>query len=108
MFDFPWIAGLVLSNLHWVFALAAFVVISHNGKRSIWQFLIIVAMLYAIVDIGHIGGWIFAPLIIFVPLNFIITLFTESPALLKYQLKIIIFAFFLLAFINTFYFSFLW
>ena len=103
-FDFVWIVGFILGNLAWLFALMAFVVISHNSKRPIWHFLLIVALLWAIVDLEHFLQLAFVPLLIFVPLDWGLRIFLENTSLEKHIMKIVVTVFLFLTFINTFYF----
>ena len=103
--DLGWIVGLILGNLHWLFALGAFVIISHNGRRPVWHFLVIFALLWAIVDMEHFLQLAFVPMLIFVPLDWTIRIFLENTSMEKHILKVIVGVFLLLTCINTFYFS---
>ena len=58
--DFAWIAGLILSNLHWVFALFAAGFLFYDGKKAIMPFLTIVFLLWAFFDFSAVTGWAFA------------------------------------------------
>ncbi len=102
--DLGWIASFILGNLHWVFAFGAFVIISHSGRRPVWHFLVIVALLWAIVDMEHFLQLAFVPMLIFVPLDWSIRIFMENTSMEKHILKIIVLVFLFLTFINTFYF----
>ncbi len=104
-FDFVWIVTFLSNNIHWFFALFMFVVIAHNGKRPIWHFLVIVALLWALVDIENFMHLAFVSIIVFVPVDWTIRLFLENTSLEKHELKIIVFVFLALTFINTFYFN---
>ena len=95
-----------MGNLHWLFALGAFVIISQNGKRPVWHFLVTVGLLWAILDVEHFMHLAFVPMLIFVPLDWTIKLFIENTSLEKHGLKIIVTTFLLLAFVNTFLFKF--
>ena len=77
-FDFAWIFSMIMANLHWLFALFMFAVITHDGKRPIWQFLVVVALLWAIVDIEHFMSLAFVPIIIFVPVDWTIKAFRHA------------------------------
>lgn len=103
-FDLVWIASLILNNLHWVFALIAFVVISGNGKRWLWPFLCTIGLLWAIVDFLGIMGWLLVPIATFVIIQFFMTIYFENTRLEKHFLKIVVIVFLTLSFINTFYF----
>lgn len=105
--DVHWIVMLVLGNLFWVFALFAFAFISSEGKRPIWHFLLVVALLYALLDIRNLTNWVFVSIIIFLPISIITRIFLENTSIEKHATKFIIFAFISLAFVNTFYFRFL-
>ena len=105
-FDLVWIVGLIFNNLHWLFALGAFVVIANNGKRPVWHFLLTIGLLWAIIDLELFMNLAFAPMLIFVPLNWSIRIFTKDTSLEKHGLKIIVVVFLLLAFVNTFLFDF--
>ena len=104
--DLPWIAGFILGNLHWVFALFAYVIIAGQAKKPVWSFLLLMGGLYAALDIAGLAGWIFVPLLIFLPMNLVISIFLEGTVFQKHATKILWAAFFVLAFINTFYFRF--
>jgi len=105
-FDLGWIAMLILGNLHWVFALFVYVGILSKGKRTVWPFLMLVFSLYAAVDLAGLAGWIFVPILIFIPLNFLLAIYLEGTSLEKHSLKITFFLFFFFTFIHTFYFKF--
>lgn len=105
VFDLVWILGVIMGNLHWLFALGAFVIISENGKRPVWHFLVVVGMLWAAVDLEFFMGLVFAPMLIFVSLNWLVRIFIKDTSLEKHGMKIIVFLFFLTAFINTFLFD---
>lgn len=104
-FDLIWIASLIMNNLHWVFALVAYVVIVHNGKRPIWQFLLVVALLWSIVDFVGILGWIMVPILTFMIISFVMPHFIDNTALERHSLKITVILFLALSFIHTFLFS---
>jgi len=104
-FDFAWIITFIMGNLHWLFALFVFVVIAHDGKRPIWHFLVVVALLWAIVDIEHFMSLAFVSIIIFVPVDWTTRIFIENTSLAKHELKIIVVIFMVLTFINTFFFN---
>ena len=104
-FDLVWILGVIMGNLHWLFALGAFVIISKNGKRPVWHFLVIVGLLWAAVDLEFFMSLVFAPMLIFVSLNWVVTIFIKDTSLEKHEMKIIVFLFFLTTFINTFLFN---
>ncbi len=105
-FDLVWIVGLIFNNLHWLFALGAFVIIANDGKWPVWHFLVIIALLWAIVDVELFMNLAFFPMLLWVPLDWGIRIFTENTSLEKHGLKIIVFLFCLMAFINTFLFEF--
>ncbi len=108
-FDLAWIASLILGNLHWVFAIGAFVIIAEKGKKPIWHFLLIMGFLYAFLDVMELGGWILAPLIVLVPIQFFIILyFPEGSWPQRNFVKIVTVLFFALSFIHTFYFRLPW
>ncbi len=104
-FDLVWILGVIMGNLHWLFALGAFVIIAENGKRPVWHFLVIVGLLWAAVDVEHFMGLAFAPMLVWVPLDWSVRIFTKDTSLEKHGLKIIVIIFFIAAFINTFLFD---
>jgi hypothetical protein len=103
-FDLAWIASLLLNNLLWVFILLAYVVIASNGKHGFKNFVILTLLLYAAVELEQLQGLIFVPLLIFIPLNFVLEIFLKDTSLEKHQLKIIIFLFFSVTFLHTFFF----
>ena len=105
-FDLVWIVGLIMGNLHWLFALAAFVIIAEDGKRPVWHFLVIVGLLWAAVDLELFMSLAFAPMLIWVPLDWSVKIFIKDTSLEKHGMKIIVFLFCLMAFINTFLFDF--
>jgi len=104
-FDFVWIASLIMNNLHWLFALMAFVVIAEKGKRPVWHFLVLIGFLYAFVDVMAIGGWILAPILIMTAFQFFLGLyFPEGSWPQRNFIKIVTVAFFVVSFIHTFFF----
>ena len=106
-FDLAWIAALILSNLHWAFALFAFTFIGENGKRPVWHFLILIAMLYAFGDILGLGGWILTPFILVIPFQLLIGCsFPEGSWPRRNFTKIVMIFLMVTIFINTFYFRF--
>ena len=105
-FDLVWIVELVLRNLHWVFAIAAFAVIAEKGKKPVWHFLVLVFFLYAFVDIMEIGGWILVPMLLLMILQLGIGLyFEESSWPQRNYVKIVVVLIFALSFVHTFYFA---
>ena|SRR3989344_3543348 len=105
-FDMVWIASLIMGNLHWLFAISAFVLISNGGKRWLWPFLTMFALLWAIVDFAGIMGWIMVPIIFFtVVVSFLMQIFINGTILEKHSLKIIVVLFLALSFVHTFLFS---
>lgn len=108
--DLGWIANLLFTNIHWIFAVFAFVVLADSkggsGKKFVWKFIVTMGLLYAAVDIGSLAGWAFPTQMVFIPINFGITIFTENTRFQKHFIKIVVVVFFLLSFINTFYYSF--
>lgn len=104
-FDLVWIASLIASNLHWVFALMAYVVIVHKGERPIWQFLLVVALLWAITDFTGMAGWVMIPLLTFVIISFVMPHFIDDTILHKHSTKITVILFLALSFVHTFIFS---
>ncbi len=107
-FDFVWVAGLVLNNLHWVFAIFAYVFISDGGKKPVWLFLSTIILLYAFVDFFDIAGWVFVPIGLFLIIQFVMTIFFENTSLEKHYLKLVVVVFVVLSFIQTFYFDLPW
>lgn len=104
-FDLAWIASLIMGNLHWVFALGAFVVIAEKGKKPVWHFLVLIGFLYAFVDVMELGGWILVPMMLLVPLQLFIGLyFDEGTWMQRNFVKIVTVLIFALSFIHTFYF----
>ena len=101
--DLVWIVSFIGGNIHWFFALFAFAVIAGNGKRPVWRFLIIVALLWALVDVKNLLGLATASVLLFLPLRFVIGIFLEGTSLHKHELKLVIASFFALAFVNTFF-----
>jgi len=99
-----WIAMLIFGNLHWLFALVAYVLIANNGKRFLWPFLLTMGLLYAVVDIKAMFALVFASMILFIPVNFLLEAFLKNTSLEKHQLKIIVVLFFVFTFTNTFLF----
>ncbi|MCX6798647.1 MAG: hypothetical protein NTW59_00950 [Candidatus Diapherotrites archaeon] len=107
-FDLNWIAGLIMNNLHWLFAFAAFVIIAEKGHKPVWHFLAIVGLLYAFSDILNLAGWILVPFIIALPVQLFVGLFFPEGGWVQKRFAIIVtFLLMALSFINTFYFSFL-
>lgn len=104
-FDLVWIASLIMNNLHWLFALVAYVVIAHNGKRPIWQFLLVITLLWAITDFTGMMGWVMVPLLTFMIISFVMPHFIDGTALEKHSLKITIILFLMLSFVHTFLFN---
>lgn len=106
-FDLPWIASLIMGNLHWLFALGAFVVIAEKGKKPVWHFLVLIGFLYAFLDVMELGGWIMVPMIILAPLQIGIGLYFEEGTWMQRNfVKVVTVLIFVLSFINTFYFTF--
>ncbi len=103
-FDLVWISELILNNLHWAFILLAYVVIASNGKHGFKNFVFLVLLLYAAVELEQMQGLVFVPLLVFIPVNFVLEIFLKDTALEKHQLKIIVFLFFFVTFIHTFFF----
>ena len=68
-------------------------------------FLLIIGLLWAAVDIELFMNLAFAPMLVWVPLDWSVRIFTENTSLEKHGLKIIVVLFFLAAFINTFLFD---
>ena len=97
-FDLVWILGVIIGNLHWLFALGAFVIISENGKRPVWHFLLVIGLLWAAVDLEFFMSLVFVPMLIFVPLNLAVTIFIKDTSLEKHGLKILVTAFLFLTF----------
>ena len=104
-FDLVWILGVIMGNLHWLFALGAFVIIAENGKRPVWHFLVTIGLLWAAVDLELFMGLAFVPMLIWVPLDWGVRIFIKDTSLEKHGMKIIVFLFCLGAFINTFLFN---
>ena len=107
-FDIPWVASLVMGNLHWVFAIFIYVFISSDGKSPLRGFLGTVLLPYAIVDLFAIAAWIFVPVGIFTIVQFIMSIFFENTSLEKHYLKIVVALFVMLGYVHTFYFEFPW
>jgi len=106
-FDLVWIVELVFGNLHWLFAIAFFVIIAEKGKRPVWHFLVMMGFLYAFLDIMEMGGWVLLPMIILVPLELFIGLyFREGTWPQRNFVKIVTVLIFALSFIHTFIFTF--
>ena len=101
-FDLVWILGVIMGNLHWLFALGAFVIITNTGKRPVWHFLVTVGLLWAVVDLELFMGLAFVPMLLWIPLDWTVKTFTKDTSLEKHGMKIIVFLFCLLTFINTF------
>lgn len=104
-FDIAWIASLILGNLHWVFAISAFILVSNGGKKLIWPFLVTFAMLWAITDFSEMAGWIMVPILTFTTINITLTIFFENTRLQKHLMKILVISFLALSFVHTFLFS---
>ena len=107
-FDLFWVAALMLDNLHWVFAIFAYVFISGGGKKPIWGFLSTVILLYAIVDFFEFTAWVFIPIGLFTVIQFLMTFFFENTRFEKHYLKIVVLVFVTLSFIHTFYLELPW
>lgn len=107
-FDFVWVAGLMLNNLHWVFAIFAYVFIAGEGKNSVWAFLSTVILLYAIVDLFGFLAWVFVPVGLFLIVQFVMEIFFENTRLEKHYLTLVVAIFVVASFIQTFYFDFPW
>ncbi len=104
-FDLVWIASLIFGNLHWVFALVAFVIIAEKGKRPVWHFLVLIFFLYAFLDVMELGGWIIVPMFFLMALEFFIGLyFPEGSWVQRNFVKIVTVLIFALSFVHTFYF----
>jgi len=104
-FDLAWIAGLILGNLHWLFAIAAFVIIAEKGKRPVWHFLVMILFLYAFLDILDLGGWILVPMFFLMALELLIGLYFPVGSWAQRNfVKIVTVLIFTLSFIHTFYF----
>lgn len=104
-FDLVWIASLIMGNLHWLFALGAFVVIAEKGKKPVWHFLVLIGFLYAFLDVMELGGWILVPMMLLAPLQISIGLYFEEGTWAQRNfVKIVTVLIFALSFIHTFYF----
>jgi hypothetical protein len=105
-FDFVWIVDLVFGNLHWVFAIAFFVIIAEKGKKPVWHFLVMMGFLYAFLDVMEMGGWVLLPMIILVPLELVIGLyFREGSWPQRNFVKLVTVLIFALSFVHTFLFT---
>ncbi len=103
-FDLGWIAALILANLHWVFAFAAFTFIAERGHCPVWNFLCLVGLLYAFGDFLGLTGWILTPFIIAVPFQLLIGLCFPEGSWPRRNFTIIVVLFIMTAtFIHTFY-----
>ncbi len=103
-FDLNWIAALILNNLHWVFALFAFVFIAEKGHRPVWHFLVFTGLLYAFGDILGLTGWILIPFILAGPFQLGIGLYFPEGSWPRRNFTIIVAIFLMVTiFINTFY-----
>ena len=58
--DLPWIANLILANLHWLFAFVAAVYIFYDGKRVVAPFILTVGLTWTITDFSTMSGWVWA------------------------------------------------
>ena len=59
--DFEWLAGLVFSNFHWLFAFAAMMFFFFEGKTKlvIGNFFFFCILAWAFVDFETTSGWLF-------------------------------------------------
>lgn len=102
-FDLVWIVDFIMANIHWLFAFFMFVIIAQGGKRPVWHFLVVIALLWAIVDLEQFLHLAFVPIIIFVPADWTLRVFLKDTSFEKHELKIIVVVFLLLTFINTYF-----
>lgn len=105
-FDLAWIVQLVMGNLHWLFALMAFVFIAEKGHRPVWHFLVLIGFLYAFLDVMEMGGWILMPMIILAPFQIGFGLFfKEGTWPQRNFVKILTVLILVLSFVHTFIFT---
>lgn len=102
-FDWVWIVELVLNNLAWVFVLAAFAFINHDGKHWFWAFIFLVGLLWVFGDFIRYLGWLMVPFVLFIPLQMAMMTFFKGTRLQKRELPIIVIVFFALAFVFTYF-----
>ncbi len=56
-FDFIWIVGLIMGNLHWLFAFAAAAYIFFDCKRLVMPFILVVGICWTAGDFSAASGW---------------------------------------------------
>jgi hypothetical protein len=99
--DIAWLASLIFSNLHWLFAFFATTFFFYDGKKLLAPFLLIIFVVWASVDFSTITGWAWTVptfLFIFYITRMAIMIFCSEVGSLKNYLPVIFVAQFLVVF----------
>ncbi len=107
--NLSWFVDIVMNNLHWTFALLAFVVITLTEvgvkKNHLRNFIFLVGFLYAFSSLADLTGLVLISAGIFLIFQLVILIFWHDSWAKKHplaQLSFIVFLFLLLSMLVTF------
>jgi hypothetical protein len=92
--DLEWVIGLVLNNLHWVFLLATYVFITHDGKKWLWKFILLVGSVWVILDIFGLWRFEMSPIWLFLVFAIALDFFVANTGWEKHKLTFLVVFFF--------------
>ncbi|MDD5163072.1 MAG: hypothetical protein PHD95_02575 [Candidatus ainarchaeum sp.] len=92
--DLAWIIGLIMGNLLWLFLLAAYVFITHEGKKVFWGFIFLVGSIWIVLDIFGVWRFEMSPIWLFLVFAIALDFFIANTNWEKHKLTFLLVFFF--------------